>query len=240
MTSTWRATAESWAVTYVEPLVDTARRLALDAAMTQLCAQRPALMGYWFAGVLSDHALTLPPADPWRSLRATIVVDGQVAHRRGPMPAEPVFTGAIGPAGPFGTVSDATDVIMVARTEPETDDRLAALSTGLDSISSTILAFAADGQDEVREVLALATEPSTLFSVASAALRWLAWRRRVYTGPDDALLLHSVANWMPVADMAVAGTDIPAELSDEIARVRALCQLADEDYYALQVPDDLS
>lgn len=50
-------------------------------------------------------------------------------------------------------------------------------------------------------------EGGEVFDVALPALRWAAWRRRVYTGPEDHFLMTTGFAWLPrAADVESTGT----------------------------------
>jgi hypothetical protein len=202
-----RQIAATWLVAQCEPLVPTLDRAVAEAAFVEMTARDLSWARWWFAGVISDHLLTLPPADPWRHLSA------RVGSRlsRGRLPKPPEVTGAVGANGPFGTLEDGLDIVHASFADAPTDIGLAALSSGLSPGGGVLLAFAADGWEPAAragqslhvEHLAEAGNPAKAaglwFGDASGALRWAAWRRRAYLGGDD-WTLASGFNWMWRAD----------------------------------------
>ena len=206
--------AASWAVGLVEPLLDTLTRVALDEAMDRRCRTEPAWAQAWFAGVLADHVLTLPPGDPWRGLSARL---GDLT--RGPNP--PQADGAVRSDGArFGTVADAADLVWTPGPGLEpTDMAVAALVPGLDPTAAAVLGFAADGHDAAGRALGLMA-PQRLFVVGAAAVRWALWRRRAHSRDTDALTMLSAMTWDWRAARLAAGEPLTEQDEQEIAELR--------------------
>lgn len=222
----FRSTVARWLVAQCEPLVPTLERAVAEQAFVALTEAEPQQTAWWFAGVLSDHMLTLPPADPWRHLSARAGAE----MTRGRVPKPPALTGAVGPNGPFGQVLDGQDLVHPSFSDPGTDVGLAAIAGGLSSGGAALLAFASDGWEAgSRAGMALHAEvlsdtrdtsraAAALFGAAADALRWAVWRRRVYMGAGDDWTLASGFGWLWRSDELRLHGDLPAQ---EWAAVRA-------------------
>lgn len=224
----------AWMVSLNEPLIDTTRRIMLEDAMDRMVNTHTVWSTWWFAGVLADHAMTLPPADPWRRLTATATGANAERITRGLKPAPMFATGASSPRGVFGRPADAGDLVASLSIDAiETDLQVAALSPGLGSISAAVLAFAADDYRRLAGVIEMLGEGGghgQMFVHLAAALRWLSWRRRAYTGPEDTLSMTSAMNWCSFADeLAETGT-LDESSAEEMLRLRRMTQLDDDDY----------
>jgi len=233
-----RRVPASWLVTLVEPLIDLATRAALEDEMSARCGRDPVWAQWWFAGVISDHVLTLPAADPWRHLSAHVAsaVGGMT---RGSSPAPPRRTGAVGEFGAFGTVRDGADLMPELPPEVSTDASMAALGPGLSAPGAAVLAFSADGYEAGARAIAALHGPggdleeaggARMFVVLSTALRWAMWRRRVYTPGEDPLTLASGFAWLWRAEVLRAGGQLPASELDSIEVLRRDCDLGHIDY----------
>lgn len=223
---TFRDAAATWLVAQCEPLVPTLDRAVAEEALVAEARTDPTRTAWWFAGVIADHVLTLPPADPWRSLSARV----NETLSRGVVPKPPLMTGAVGSNGPFGTVADGQDLVHPSFADAPTDISLAALASGISEGGAALLAFAADGWDQAaRAAMALHSEhmaqtrdereaANKFFGAASDALRWAVWRRRAYLGHADDWTLVSGFAWLWRAEELAASGALPDGEWDEVRR----------------------
>jgi hypothetical protein len=209
-------------VTLTEPLLSPDRRQRVETAFADLAATRPRWLAYWAAGVLADIAGTLPRYDPWTRLSGRL---GRLTV--GPEPPE--TDGACHAGGqPYGTWTDGADLVALVFERPEVDAAFAALADPLDTTAAGLLAFAGHGPSW-RDVLpavveawrvttgddlpdrATATradpEASRVWlDQVTAAIRWLAWRRRAYGAGEADLWPHEACfRWASYAGETSAG-----------------------------------
>jgi hypothetical protein len=236
-----RSTVAKWVLTLSEPLVSTSQRIAIDKEMAAFVKKSPHWAANWFAGVLTDIMSTLPPADPWRRLSGTVDLaaiyddakesaeQGRVTfqNREGAKPL--ATTGAVLPDGsPFGTYTNATDLVMSELGEPVHDEKLIAVALGMDPLAAAILALAGSNVEALAATLDKIyhrlwtaefsghsnVDPGAAFlEAAGSALQWAIHRRRAYTGNDDPFPSILGFAWMARADRVTnGGRNIASEL----------------------------
>lgn len=122
----------------------------------------------FFAGVAFDTAQTLPLIDPWRR---TIVIDG-VATRDGQR---------------SGTTADHADLVPQVMPDLSIDVALVAVADDLDPAVAVVVARAFDSDDSAVAALRAASggAPAGIVAAGTAAVQWLAFRRRCYVGMTD-------------------------------------------------------
>lgn len=213
----FRQAAATWLVAQCEPLVPTLDRAVAEEAFVAVLAESPERVAWWFAGVISDHVRSLPPADPWRHLSAR----AGSTITRGMLPKPPASTGAVGPNGTFGSLQDCVDLVQPSFADASTDIGLAAVAAGIGPAAAALLAFGADGpQSCARAVLAVHSEllaersapreaAGMTFAACTDAIRWSVWRRRAYVGLGDDWTLASGFAWLWRADELAANGDLP-------------------------------
>ena len=222
----FRDVAATWLITLCEPLIPTFNRVVADEAFVAQTQRDFARSAWWFGGVIADHMMTLPSADPWRHLSAT--VEGVMA--RGMVPKPPARTGAVGRNGVFGTVADGQDLVPPSFTDAATDVGLAALVSGISPGGAALVAFGTDGWDAAGRAalavhahhLAVTRDPGVaaaqFFGDASDALLWAIWRRRAYLGLADDWTLVSGFAWLGRAEELAATGQLPAGEADQVRR----------------------
>lgn len=208
-------------MTLTEPLLSPDRRQRVETAFADLAATRPLWLAYWASGVLADIAGTLPRYDPWTRLSGRL---GRLTV--GPEPPEAV--GACHAGGqPYGTWSDGADLVALVFERPEVDAAFAALADPIDPTAAGLVAFAGnrpswrDVMPAVAEAWRAATgvelpdtdtasmadpEASRVWlDQVTAAIRWLAWRRRTYgVGQVDLWPHEACVRWSSYAGEAAA------------------------------------
>ena len=222
----FKQTAATWLVAQCEPLVPTLDRAVAEEAFVAEATTGPARVTWWFAGVIADHVLTLPPPDPWRHLSARV----GSSLTRGRLPRPPATTGAVGVRGPFGTVEDGQDLAHPSFAHAPTDVGLAAINSGLSRGGGALLAFAADGWDATARAAQLlyaehraqtgdrSAAAGRYFADLSGALRWAIWRRRAYLGQGDDWTLASGFAWLWRAEEFHTHGKLPKGEWDEVTR----------------------
>jgi hypothetical protein len=214
-----RHVAARWLIAQCEPLVPTLDRAVAEDGFVALTVSNADWVAGWFTGVITDHMLTLPPADPWRSLSARV----GSSMTRGRVPQAPSSTGAVGANGPFGTLADGQDIVRALFSDASTDIGLAAISSGISAGGGALLAFACDGWEVASRAARLlhvehlsetggdrTASAGRFFADLSGAFRWAAWRRRAYLGPDDWTVVSGVA-WLWRADEIAAHGRLPEQ-----------------------------
>lgn len=222
----FKSTAAKWLIAQCEPLVPTLDRAVAEQAFVAITEAEPVRTAWWFAGVVTDHILTLPPADPWRHLSARV----GPTLTRGRLPRPPGLTGAVGANGVFGSLADGQDLAHASFSDPSTDVGLAGIASGITAGGAAILAFAADGweasarasQAVYAEILSDTRDSSVaagkFFGAASDALRWSIWRRRAYMGLGDDWTLASGFAWLWRAQELLVNVTLPVGEWDEVRR----------------------
>lgn len=157
----------------------------------------------------------------------------KTARPDGTSEVTPMSTGAYLDGKPFGTFANGQDIYDHPMPEPWTDPALVVL-TGpsspdapmpsgpdglepLNPISAALIGFAgAEGVDGFEQLLKVMTvvfdtqQPGTALTLWSDALRWVAWRRRCYTGNEDNFTSGAMLAWASWADSYVVGEWQPA------------------------------
>lgn len=160
-----------WLAGLFDGLVSPDSREANERQMQLQVQARPVLFAGFVSGVVSDLLRSLPAEDPWRH---TTMIQGAVLSARGDL---------------FGTVVDATDLIVPSHPDHRSDQRLAALDSPLSKSAALMIHLCAQSWSTAHETLTesircgLAAEE--LYSDGCAAIRWVLHRRRTYTGADD-------------------------------------------------------
>jgi len=140
----------------------------------------------------------------------------------------PMTTGAYLDGQRFGTFANGSDIYDHPLPEPWTDPALVVLTgpgspddpaptsaddvSALDPNSAALIGFAgAEGLEGLERLVQAMTvifdtnSPATALTIWSDALRWVAWRRRCYTGNDDNFTSGSMLAWVTWADSYVVG-----------------------------------
>ena len=236
---TFKQSAATWLVAQCEPLVPTLDRAVAERAFVAEVVKDPAWVTWWFTGVITDHMLTLPPADPWRHLSARV----GPTLTRGTLPKPPPVTGATGVNGAFGTVADGHDIVHPSFSDAPTDVGLAAISGGLSAGGAALLAFACDGYRAAAQAAQLLhaehlaregdlqAAAGRFFGDAADALRWSVWRRRAYVGAMDDWTLATGFAWLWRAGELTANGRLPDGEWDEVHRA-VEAERIDPDTYA--------
>ena len=144
-----RAIPARWVVAMCEPLVSPSTRATNEAAMIRFVAHSPEWAAVFFAGLLHEIAVTLPPDDPWVNLAAMVDLDvirtGEPApdrsgrmFRRGITWDAPNIGAFCEDGKPFGTVQDAFDLTPPDLGEPDVDLGLAALVPNLSPLAAAM------------------------------------------------------------------------------------------------------
>lgn len=191
----------------------------------------PARGRLWLAGVIGDLVASLPQPDPWRHLSARVPVAGGTDIVLLGTATPPAGLGAASAAGEFGTWRDGVDLVPPAHANLLVDSGLIALAEPLEPASAALLALCgSDFRTGARALEELATGGPGAFDIAAPALRWAAWRRRVYTGPEDTYPMTTGFMWLNFAARLAAGEGfddtqwqadresgaLPAELYDPV------------------------
>lgn len=218
------AALSGWSLTLIEPLMSLRRRGQLEDQMSRLFVADPAMVTMFLAGVISDQVMTLPDADPWRTLRPMY---GGLSLGQPPA-QEPGATTAAG--NPFGTWRDEVDLVPLVYSSPYDDPGLMALAgDDLTAAAAAILGAGGYGWsatasmiDEVREVgdLEVGGQVQSIsggvdsrdgirlhFAKESAiqAVRWAVHRRRGYMGFEDQWPAESAFRWAWRASRSATG-----------------------------------
>lgn len=172
---------------------------------------------------------SLAPSDPWRNL--TVSPAGQVLH-----PDQ----------SPFGTWSDATDIIFPSHRDRLSDLNLAALADPMPADAARLFAAAAGGwkaalawcEENLPQQGRLDEEAAAaLVATARVALVWAAYRRRIFAGADDHFFPSSASQWITRAEAVASGEDF-----DEARAARELSYalIDDATYASYRRGDDAS
>lgn len=229
-----------WAISLCEPLLTTHERVLIDREMIRFIRQNPNWSAAWFAGLLYDTVATLPADDPWRNLSGTIVAprSGRRLVAEHPGVAAPRFTGARTAHGPFGSVSNTTDLLGEPVGDPAVDVAVAAVRHDMDPVAAALVAFAGHGwrctRGAIEEVYswawkdgsglersAKAAQLAALESVAQA-VRAVTHRRRIYSGSDDQFTVLCAYSWLARADAAMENREWEAANGQEIVESAAI------------------
>ncbi|MCU6481287.1 hypothetical protein [Arthrobacter sp. A2-55] len=185
-----------WVVALSEPLIGAAARAEIDSRMVNLVTTHPHWFAAWASGYLSSLVCSLDSSDPWTQLS---IIDGKVVLPDG---------------SPFGTWVDATDLIHADKPDLRSDLGLAALFDPLSDESARMLATASRGWDKTlawceSEILLTARfTPEAgvrFFEIASAAIRWAIFRRRIFAGKDDPYIPVCATQWLDRALKVISG-----------------------------------
>lgn len=200
----------AWVTSMGESLTDPRLALEIAGRARESFAADADRGRIWGAGVVSDVISTLPSVDPWRNLSARVRVEGGadlVLLGAAPPPPQ---TGATSPSGsPFGTWQDGVDLVPPAHRNLLVDIGLIALAEPLAPQAAAFMALAAsDWRSGVRALEELGAGGGEVFDVVLPALRWAAWRRRVYTGPEDSYLMTTGFEWLSRASLITSGDPV--------------------------------
>lgn len=205
------STMSRWAMVLTEPLLSLSQRARLEDDLAALHHRDPDTVHMFFAGLVSDLSQTLPDKDPWCHLSGRA---GKACY--GPNP--PGDMGASTAAGaPFGTWTDAVDVLPLTFATVDDDPQLCALAGGLEPDAAAILGAGATGWRGCLEVVQEVFETplacpgssdawtaagyehgarlNRVRKASSQAVRWLAHRRRAWVGAGDPWPAESAFRW---------------------------------------------
>ena len=194
-----------WLAGLFDGLVSPDSRLANEHQLLLHVRAMPLLFAAFVSGAVSDLLRSLPAEDPWRH---TALVQGTVLSVRGDL---------------FGTMLDATDLIVPNHPDFSSDPRLAAFDSPLSTLAALLIHLCAQSWSTARETLAelirggLAGED--LYCAGCAAIRWAIHRRRVYTGAEDPYSFVVTRAWVRRARSAEKG-----QPWDEARRARLATQ----------------
>lgn len=173
-----------WCLPLTQPLYPMGARAQAFEALSRILAADEARQVALpiMAGVLHDLVHTLPGPDPWRR---------------------------IVPGEGFGTWHSGLDLIYAGPGDRTLDIYLAPLVEPLQEasvklLSTTCHASRGDVQDEL---WALARSDERWLGTYEDAVRWMCWRRSVYTGPADSFLYDLLVRWVEWADPAGSRSD---------------------------------
>jgi hypothetical protein len=180
-----------WAVTLVEPLIETPARAEIERQVAALAHVEQRYFATYISGVLADLLDGLPTMDPWRRTSAS---EGMIYSKDG---------------SPFGTWVDGADLLPREHTDLAADLNLAALASPLTDASARMLHSASGSWSKCRRTMQLQyreVQPSTsYFGDASSAVRWAIHRRRAYVGTEDAYVAVTCIAWIGRAERIVQG-----------------------------------
>lgn len=230
-----------WVVTLSEPLIPTAQRAEIDAAMAAFINRNSDWAYAFFAGLMSDMACLLPENDPWCRLSATIDLsqiatgapasgpNDRIVWVAGDTPA-PATTGATIDTSEgvraFGTSLDAADLRSTSAEDLASFAGTAAVAVNLSPLASAFLAIAAGEPRHLQVALAKTghalwkasfnsrtdmTVGEAILLTAGQAIQWLTYRRRQYLLEDDGLVGTMGLAWISKADRVNAGKSISSE-----------------------------
>lgn len=195
----------AWVASLADPLLAPGVAAGATDRARRECGADPAGASSWLAGWTRDMLVSLPGPDPWRHLsaRAPGARGGQDVVVRG-WGEVPTRVGATTARGRFGTWGDGTDLLVPQHRNPSADVGLAALAAGLPDASAAFLAAAGESMSAAGRALDGLCHGSgaAIFDVAAPALRWAAWRRRVYAGAEDEHFVLTGIMWLEWASGA--------------------------------------
>lgn len=189
----------AWVVALCEPLIAARTRSGIENRMIRCAQDDPTYLSWWFAGVTADVMATLPGADPWRSAKA----------------------------GAFSGWQAGVDLVPPAHPNLFVDVGLAALVDPLPPRGRQVLARAADDVAGAASVLMGIAGGQDLVEAGGGALRWAAWRRRVYVGPEDPYVMTTGFGWLNRARAHMGSAELDRE---EWEAERAAATLTDDHY----------
>lgn len=184
-----------WVTVLVEPFASEPARAAAVRSLEAWREDDYPQWSFFFAGLLSTLAKTLPSNDPWVSLesRGDTFVNSWTGRE-------------------FGSWRDGTDIVslQVAESDVAVDPGLCALAEGLPACGADLFFSASKGLTATQgRIDGLPVENAG--TVVLRVLAWLLWRRRAFVGGFDDAVATLVPGWAERAERWVETGVVPSE-----------------------------